>query len=127
MPRIKPRPTSDFEVRESTIPGAGLGLFARVPIGLEETIGYYSGDLITWDQLAAGTYSGSRYIFAISRKMLVVAEGPNANPTRYINHSAEPNAFAVVSTRWKTVRIEAVQPIAPGEEIFLNYGDQYWG
>ena len=126
MPRIRPRPASDFEVRESTVPGAGLGLFARQAIGIEETIGYYSGDLITWDQLAAGTYSGSRYIFAISRKMLVVAEGPRSNHTRYINHSPEPNAFAIVSTRWRSVRIEAVKPIAPGEEIFLDYGEQYW-
>ncbi len=126
MPRIKPRPASDFEVRESTIPGAGRGLFARVAVEPGETIGYYTGEVVGWERLTDQSYSKSKYIFAVGRDRFVVARGPRANHIRYINHATEPNAFAVVSTRWKTVRIEAIRPVKPGDEIFLDYGEDYW-
>lgn len=116
----------DFEVRPSGIPGAGLGLFARVRIAVEDTIGRYTGELITMDELEAGRFAGSDYILAVTSRDLIVAEGPKANYTRYINHSASPNAFLVVSSRWKTGRFEAIRPISPGEEIFFDYGDVYW-
>lgn len=32
----------------------------------------------------------------------------------------------IVSTRWKTVRIECIREIFPGDEIFINYGEDYW-
>lgn len=126
MPRLKTYTADDFEIRESTIPGAGLGLFAKVPIEIEETIGRYTGEIITWDELLAGKYSGSDYIMALTSKLLIVGEGPSANYTRYVNHSTSPNAFLIVSTRWKTARLEAIKPIAPGDEIFFNYGEEYW-
>ena len=126
MPKPRVWTSSDFEIRESTIPGAGLGLFSKVHIDIEDTIGHYTGEIITWDELTAGRYSGSNYIMALTSKLLLVAEGPKANHTRYVNHSSEPNAFLIVSTRWKTARLEAIKPIAPGEEIFFNYGEDYW-
>lgn len=114
-----------FRVGPSTIPGAGLGLFARVPIGLEETIGYYTGEVITLEELEQGRYAGSSYLLWVTSRHIVVGEGPKANYTRYINHSEEPNAFLIVSTRWKTARLEAVREIAPGEEIFFHYGEEF--
>lgn len=125
---VRPRifKAHDFEVRESTIPGAGLGLFSKVQIGIEDTIGYYTGEIITWEDLKGGLYSGSHYIMALTSKLLVVGEGPKANYTRFINHSDRPNAFLIVSTRWKTARLEAIKEIVPGEEIFFNYGEDYF-
>ena len=55
------------------------------------------------------------------------AVGPRSNYTRYINHSYRPNAELIVSTRWKTARIESLRVIKPREEIFYSYGDEYWG
>lgn len=115
-----------FAVGPSTIPGAGLGLFARVPIEIEDTIGCYTGVLITYDELAAGRFSGSDYLLGLTSKWLIAGEGPDANYTRYINHSKNPNAFLIVSTRWKTARFEAIKTIQPGEEIFFDYGNAYW-
>jgi len=115
-----------FEVRPSTIPSAGLGLFAREPIGIDDTIGYYTGEIVSDAELKTGKFAGSNYILWVTRSHIVVGEGPNANYTRYINHSDTPNAYLVVSTRWKTARFEAVRPIQAGDEIFFNYGDDYW-
>jgi len=98
-----------FSIAPSTIPGAGLGLFAQVPIAIEDTIGYYTGELITYDALAAGRFAGSDYLLGLTSKWLIAGEGPKANYTRFINHSDAPNAFLIVSTRWKTARFEAIR------------------
>ncbi len=126
MPKPHTFDASHFEVRESTIPGAGKGLFSKVPIEIEETIGYYNGEIITVDQLNSGCHSGSEYLMFVSANHIIVGEGPKANYTRYINHSNKPNAYLVVSTRWKSARFEAIRKINPGEEIFFNYGEQFY-
>lgn len=117
---------ASFFVAPSTIAGAGLGLFAAVPIAEEDCIGSYTGVHLTWDALVSGSYSGSDYILDICSDHYIVGEGSEAGYTRFINHSTEPNAFLIVSTRWKTARFEAIYPIAPGQEIFFNYGEDYW-
>lgn len=116
-----------FEVKPSTIPGAGLGLFALEPMEIEDTVGYYTGEVITEAELIAGKFSGSHYILWVTRNHIIVGEGPNANYTRYINHREEgSNAFLITSTRWKTARFEVIKPIQPGDEVFFNYGDNFF-
>ena len=117
----------DFEIKSSTIKGAGMGLFSKVHIGLEETIGYYTGDIIDEDEFNSGRWSENKYILWVCKTHIIVGEGPRSNYTRYINHSKEnANAFLMVSTRWKTARFEAIADIKPGDEIFFDYGDYYW-
>lgn len=115
-----------FEIRPSTIVGAGMGLFARVPIAIEDTIGHYTGELITYDELANGRFAGSDYLLGLTSKWLIAGEGPKSNYTRFINHNTDANAYLIVSTRWKTARFEAIRAIEPGEEIFFDYGELYW-
>jgi uncharacterized protein len=116
----------DFEVRRSTIPGANLGLFARARIRVGDTIGYYTGEVITEREYENGHHADSRYILWVARTHIIVGEGPKANYTRYLNHSSRPNAAMVVSTRWKTARFEAIRAIRPGDEVFFDYGEYYW-
>jgi hypothetical protein len=47
MPKPKKWTADDFEIRPSTIEDAGKGLFAKSALGEEDTIGYYTGELIT--------------------------------------------------------------------------------
>jgi uncharacterized protein len=117
---------ADFEVRPSSIPGANLGLFARARIRVGDTIGYYEGKIITEEEYENGRYGESLYILWVARTHIILGEGPKANYTRYINHSARPNTELVVSTRWKTARFEAIRAIRPGDEIFFDYGEYYW-
>lgn len=116
-----------FEIRTSTIKGAGLGLFSSEIISTEDTIGYYTGEILTENQVYDPERPFSAYLLWVCRTHIIVGEGPKANYTRYINHGSEPNAFLVVSSRWKTARFEALRRIEPGEEIFFNYGEDYWG
>ncbi|MFP4165977.1 MAG: SET domain-containing protein-lysine N-methyltransferase [Opitutales bacterium] len=115
-----------FAIRPSTIKGAGRGLFSKVHIEPDDTIGYYTGEVISEKEFYSPDRPFSAYILWVCRTHIIVGEGPKANYTRYINHSNQPNAFLVVSTRWKTARFEAIQSIEPGEEIFFDYGEDYW-
>jgi SET domain-containing protein len=116
----------DFEIKPSSIPGIGLGLFARRTIHEGDTIGPYTGKVITDAQAEREPYVSSHYILWVCRDCNIVAEGKRASYTRYINHSDRPNARFVVSTRWKTARVEAIKRIRTGEEIFLDYGPYFW-
>jgi len=126
MTKPKILSASDFEIRSSTIAGAGRGLFTKVPIAVEDTIGYYTGEVIGEQEFYDPERPFSAYVLWVCRTHIIIGEGPRANYTRYINHSDQPNAFLVVSSRWKTARFEALHDIAPGEEIFFDYGEDYW-
>jgi len=125
-----PKPTKwtedAFEIRPSSIQGAGNGLFAKKRIEIDDTLGYYTGLIIDEEEFHNPERPFSPYVMWVSKKHIIVGEGPEANYTRYNNHSDEPNAFLVTSTRWKTARIEAICMIKPGEEVTFNYGDDYW-
>ena len=126
MSKIQKWTADDFEIRTSTIEGAGMGLFARHAIGEEDTIGYYTGEVITEKEFHDPERPFSAYVMWVTKDHILVGEGPKANYTCYINHDDEPNAFLVVSRRWKTARFQALRDIEPGEEIFFDYGDDYW-
>ncbi|MFW5873859.1 MAG: SET domain-containing protein [Verrucomicrobiota bacterium] len=126
MPKPKTWTADDFEIRPSTIEGAGRGLFSKVRIRAEDTIGYYTGEVISEQAFNDPERPFSAYILWVCRTHIIDGVGPKANYTRYINHSDEPNAFLVVSSRWKTARFEALRDIPPGEEIFFDYGEDYW-
>ena len=125
MPRVFTE--SDFEVRPSPVPGAGVGLFSLVNIEPGDTIGYYTGKVITDKQADSKPYVHSLYLLYICKNHWLYGEGKWANYTRFINHDGEhPNAELIVSTRWKTARFHALRRIRPGHEIFFDYGPEYW-
>ncbi|TVP78482.1 MAG: SET domain-containing protein-lysine N-methyltransferase, partial [Puniceicoccaceae bacterium] len=70
---------SAFRIGPSTIPKAGQGLFALQPIEVGDTIGYYTGEIISADELNAGRFSGSDYLLFVTDKHIIVGEGPKAN------------------------------------------------
>ncbi len=125
MPRILSE--NDFEIRSSTIAGAGLGLFTRVPIRRGDTIGYYTGRVLTDADVEHEPYLSSLYLLWICKDHWIYGEGEGANHTRFINHDGRnPNLELIVSTRWKTARFSALCALAPGAELFFDYGEDYW-
>ena len=122
------RNADDFEVRSSSIPNIGKGLFAKTKIYPEDTIGNYLGTVLTDEQFYKDRkyYLGSYNVW-VCKDCWIWGEGKKANYVRYINHSSKrPNAELVTSVRWKKARIRAIEMINPGDEIFMNYGDDYW-
>ena len=96
---------ASFVVKKS--PGRGKGVFANVRIGKGETIGYYTGDILRDWHSTREPYNTSLYLMYVCKDHWINAVGPRSNYTRYINHSYRPNAELIVSTRWKTARIES--------------------
>ncbi|PJZ71346.1 SET domain-containing protein-lysine N-methyltransferase [Leptospira perolatii] len=117
---------SDFEIRESLIPGIGMGLFAKEDVFKGDTVGFYTGRILDDKSANSSKYCESKYLLWICKDHWIYGEGKEANYTRYINHSTKPNIKLVVSTRWKTARFEVIRRIRAGEELFFDYGDEYW-
>ena len=116
----------DFELKTSSIPGIGMGLFALRTIYKDDTIGPYTGVVVTDDQANAEPYNTSHYMLWVCKDCNIVSEGETAGYTRYINHSDNPNSRFVVSTRWKTARVVATKRILKGQELFIDYGPSFW-
>ena len=111
----------NFEVRTSAI--HGLGVFARRPIREGTRIIEYAGEVISESEGDARYDDRSMerhhtYLMALADGRCIDA-GVGGNDARLINHSCDPNCQAVeVDGR---VWIEAIRPIAAGEELSYDY------
>ena len=67
MSKIQKWTADDFEIRTSTIEGAGMGLFARHAIGEKDTIGYYTGEVITEKEFHDPDRPFSAYVMWVTK------------------------------------------------------------
>ena len=120
------------EVKTSTIPRGGLGLFACKEFKNEDIIAPYTGELLTKRQLddrygrenKDGDYapyavkmSENKYMDCACERG--IASYANANPSH--NNSR----FSVSNTA-NTVNLKATKRIRAGQEIFVSYGKNYF-
>ncbi len=108
-----------FEVREGR-PGTGLGLFARKDIRKGLFILEYTGKKIAAKVADA---SPSRYLFEIDDTWTIDGKD-ESNTARYINHACLPNTEAEIEDGH--INIYALRDIHEGEEITIDYGDEYF-
>ena len=110
-----------IEVRPSTI--AGHGVFATEPIAKGTRIIEYTGEVIEsdeadrrYDDLAMDEHR--TFLFALDDGRCIDA-AVGGNDARFINHSCDPNCETVeVDGR---IWIDAIRPIAAGEELTYDY------
>jgi hypothetical protein len=111
-----------FSIDQSTIPGAGVGLFAREPLAQGDRLEVI-GALIRADTPAdACTAYANRHKFRVGAFLLI--------PLGYgglVNYADPPNMKKVVEGQ--RVYLQALRPIAKGEELFFLYdnGPPPWG
>lgn len=108
----------NVEVRKSS---AGLGLFAGEDIDTGQLIIEYTGDRITPKE---ADRRGGRYLFNVTEK-LVIDGTKRDNTARYINHSCDPNTEAEHEVTEDRIYMRAKRPIKKGEEITIDYGEDY--
>jgi len=114
-----------FEVREGK-PGTGLGLYARCEIKKGDFILEYIGERIPTK--VADTMTTARYLFEIDGKWTINGEGEE-NTARYINHACLPNVEAEIEKGGdgeKHINLYALRDIFPGEELTIDYGEEYY-
>jgi SET domain-containing protein len=102
-----------YEVKRSK---AGLGLFATQTLKRGDLIIEYTGERIT---------EAEANRFTLNTAWTIDGKG-RENIARYINHSCSPNAEAELDEEELRVHIYAKKKILPGEEIFYDYGSEYW-
>lgn len=99
---------------------AGLGLFAMEDIPKGKKIIEYVGKFMLDESDDDKT---SLYIFNLNKHMDIDG-APRWNTARYVNHSCRPNAESDI--RKGHVWIKSIKKIKAGEEIFYDYGKEYW-
>ncbi len=119
------------QIKSSTIPGAGKGLFARWDFNKGDAIVRYTGDIVqTADGANDGGWQGSSYVLEVTDSWAIDAARTNTADGRMINDTVttnkRPNVKFAFDARRKVVTIRALKAIKAGEELFISYGREYW-
>jgi uncharacterized protein len=102
----------------------GLGLFATKALEPGAYIVTYRGKRIpTAEAQERERRFGAKYMFEIDRRWTIDGSS-RRNLGRYINHSCDANSEARLC-KGQMVLV-ALRRIAPGEEITLDYGEEYF-
>ena len=117
-------PLSSFPIRVGLSPVHGQGIFATRPIAKGEVIERCPYIVIDDDDLADANRLQD-YLFTSPDQpgdyLCVLGYG------MMYNHSDTPNAeWEIDDDDIQFVRFTALQPISEGDEIFQNYGEEYW-
>lgn len=102
--------------------GAGKGLYAGEAIKKGAFIIEYTGKKVP-NEIA--DYLGTRYIFDLENGFSIDGS-PMSNKARWVNHSCDPNAEYELDEEEGRVRVLAKRAIKEGEEITVDYGDEYF-
>merc|ERR1719217_392749 len=117
----------DVEVRES--PGKGKGVFALRDLPEGCLLSRYEGVVITqseYDRRVEEEHTSGDYALELTTGWIVDGEDPaRSNWVRFINHNVrKQNCFAQEVTG--AVTLETLRAVAEGEELFFDYGEEYW-
>lgn len=120
----------ELEVKSSTINGGGNGLFTKIFIPKASRILEYRGNITSWEKVKDD--ADNAYIYFVKPNHVIDARHHPKSLGRYAN-----DAKGLVSIKGKSnnakfendglrVFMVATKDIHPGEEIFIQYGRDYW-
>jgi hypothetical protein len=119
--------THVIELRKSLIPGAGIGVFAKVDISAGDALGYYRGEMLTAEEFEArhGGKGYSIYTLCLSNGIHIDAEHNGYN---WISRLNSPKGTNKKSNLYWDVdgQTFASRTIKAGEELLIGYGASYW-
>ena len=119
-----------LEVKESTIPGSGKGLFTTTFIPKGTLIVEYKGRVTTWKEVKNDSDNG--YIYTINNNHVIDAKKTLKALARYANDAKGLVKVKGISNNCVYTNdglkayIESVKDIPAGAEIFVDYGKEYW-
>ncbi len=119
-----------LEIKESSIPGAGMGLFTLHPISKGTRIVEYTGKIKTWKEVQHN--HENNYIFYVTRNHIIDGSKAKKCFARYINDARGlkkikgQNNNAAFTRDGLRVFVDATKDIEAGGEIFVAYGKEYW-
>ena len=117
-----------LRIKPSTVPGAGLGLFAAKSLPARHTIDY-TGDRVP----LADEDDGGVYFLQTRSNEAIDAARTNAGEGRWVNDprgtAKRANAVFTLYTPpggQRRAGLRTTRPVASGEEILVKYGSDYW-
>jgi uncharacterized protein len=131
--------SKNFTVKKSRIPGAGNGLFVNRTFFEGESLGQYTGRLITFEEGEKLEEKGidcshvldiiamkiKNYAYIYPKKSMLLGYINHA-PITIEGHKVSANKRFNVVFEWSKkppyVEIRAVRDIPEGSEVYLNYG-----
>lgn len=124
----------NLEIRTSTIPNAGNGVFAKVAIPKGAYLGAYTGEFITEEEfLRRAAMNKWQYMMGLldcarpHSNGLMTIDGINGNVFTRMNYA--PAEFQNVKfekiCEAPFVKIVSIRDIAAGEELWVDYGPRY--
>jgi SET domain-containing protein len=122
----------NVEVKESTLPGAGKGLFAKKIILKGTRIVEYKGKITTWKEVDDND-GNNGYIYYVKRNHVIDASRYTSALARYANDARGLQKVKGITNNAEyaeeglKVYIEARKDIPAGGEILVEYGREYWG
>lgn len=126
---LAPEEAALFEIRESTIPGAGLGVFARTAWVKGALMGHYEGENLTQAEFTARyPHGASGYVYRVHANLSIDARDPAlSNFARYINSPAKTSSpRRSANTKFgNKAELRAKTNIRVGDELLIGYGDSY--
>ncbi|HEV7780669.1 MAG TPA: SET domain-containing protein [Chitinophagaceae bacterium] len=120
-----------IEVKESVLPGAGQGLFAKEFIPKGTRIVEYKGKITNWKEVDDRDGSNG-YIYYVKRHHVIDASRRRSALARYANDARGLCRVKGVTNNAEyteeglRVFIESRKDIPAGAEILVEYGKEYW-
>jgi len=131
IPKPGPEPTTpagrpayqkfDLVARKSAIDG--FGVFAAEPIPPHRKIGEIRGESISVSEARRRAAGQARIMIVEVSEKKAIDASQSSDAMRFTNHRCSPNARLQI--RDGRVEFYALQPIAVGEEITVNYGETH--
>jgi SET domain-containing protein len=118
-------------IKQSTLPGAGKGLFTKKLIPKGTRIAEYKGKITTWKEV--DHLNGlNAYIFYINRNHVIDGSKHKKAFARFANDAKGSKKGSGLINNCKyvveglRVFLESKKEISPNEEILAGYGKEYW-
>jgi SET domain-containing protein len=120
-------------VKKSQLPNAGKGLFTTKPIKAGSKIIEYRGEIINWKQyMERVKRNEDGYLFYVNKNYCIDAFPTPQYKARYANDAAGLTQVkgltnnSVYEVFGNKCFIVAERDIKAGEEIFVDYTQEYW-
>ncbi|KAF7707782.1 hypothetical protein HF521_019000 [Silurus meridionalis] len=116
-----------LEIRKSSIPDAGLGVFNNsdtIPVGAH--FGPYQGDTVEREEAMNSPYSWVVYQSEQSERYIDATSEMNSNWMRYVNCARNEREQNLVAFQYQGgILYRCSQPIEPGQELLMWYEEDY--